>query len=137
MMELEYIAVAEEGGEPIEVELEEDLSVSLSTLSSEFGSGISGLSYRNSKTGLRRLLRASTDGTRVNPPRSGWSSEVTYIICRAKHEESVPMPQCSGVNPCMTPRGIDVNVEKAQLTETVKKEVTAATVISGLLLLLS
>ena len=37
--EMDYIAVME-GGEPVEVELEEDFTITLSTLSNEFGSGI-------------------------------------------------------------------------------------------------
>ena len=83
---MDYIAVMEEGGEPVEVELEEDHTVTLSTLSNEFGSGISGLSYRNPKTGLRRVLRISGRGTRVNPPRDGWPSELTYVVSRVKSE---------------------------------------------------
>ena len=74
---MDYNAVME-GGEPVEMELEEDFNITLSTLSNDFGSGISGLSYRNPKTGLRRILRNCGDGTRVNPPRESWSSEMTY-----------------------------------------------------------
>ena len=56
------IAVREAGGEAVEVELEEDLSITLATLRNEFESGVAGLSYINPKTGLRRILRISTDG---------------------------------------------------------------------------
>jgi len=36
---MEYIAIEEAGGEAVEVELEEDLSITLATLTNEFGSG--------------------------------------------------------------------------------------------------
>ena len=70
---MEYTAVMEEGAEPVEIEQEENVSVSLAMLAGEFGLGLAGLSYHNPS-----ILR--TDGTQVNPPRRGWLNEVTYII---------------------------------------------------------
>ena len=121
--EMDYIAVMEEGGEPVEVELEEDHTVTLSTLSNEFGSGISGLSYRNPKTGLRRVLRISGDGTRVNPSRDGWSSELTYVVSRVKREgNGVPVEK-------VTPSENQMSVKK-EVTDT---ETKATAACSGLL----
>ena len=121
--EMDYIAVMEEGKEPVEVELEEDLTIALSTLSNEFGTGISGLSYRNPKTGLRRVLRVSGDGTRVNPPREGWSSELTYVVSRVKSEEiGVPVEK-------VTPGENQLSVKK----EVKDAETKATAGFSGLL----
>ena len=120
---MDYIAVMEEGGEPVEVELEEDFTITLSTLSNEFGSGISGLSYRNPTTGLRRVLRISGDGTRVNPPREGWSSEMMYVVSRVKSKGIVPGDK-------VTPAESQVSVKK----ETKETETKATATFSGLLL---
>ena len=115
---MEYIAVEEAGGEAVEVELEEDLSITLATLTNEFGSGVAGLSYINPKTGLRRILRISTDGKRVNPPRHGWSSETTYTVTREKGcEDTVPVPQLQRASIDYVTRreaGVDVKSEQLQ-----------------------
>lgn len=81
---MEYILVADgEFEEACEIELEEDQSLSLSTLTSEFGSGVTGLSYTNPETGKRRIIRLND--TVFHPPRSGWSS-TTHIVTRTKTE---------------------------------------------------
>ncbi len=96
---MEYILVGErEGDEPCEIELEDDETLSLSTLASEFGDGVSGLSYTNPETGNRRIIRL--DGCILKPPRKGWASSI-HLVVRAKatslSEESFSTPSATGV----------------------------------------
>ena len=128
---MEYIAVVkEEGAEPVEIELEENLSVSLAMLNAEFGSGIAGLSYRNPSTGLRRLLR--TDGTHVNPPRSGWLEDVKYIIKRR-----VNQPTSEDTVKVTETAAQPASAKEETVTETGVKEEKVTAVSSGLFLFLS
>ncbi len=75
-----------EFNDPCEVELEEDGTLSFSTLSSEFGDGVTGLSYLNPETGNRRIVRLN--GTVFRPPRSGWSIG-THFVARTKADPHV------------------------------------------------
>lgn len=78
---MDYIQVTEyEDGEVCEVELEEDGTLALSTLESEFGGVVQGLSFVNELTGNRRVVRLSSNNV-FCPPRSGWKS-VIYQITR-------------------------------------------------------
>lgn len=74
-----YIQVAEdEADEPIELPLEDDNTVLLTTLSSQFP-GASGLKFRNSDTGTMRGVRL-VDG-RFQPPENGWPTiDVFYCV---------------------------------------------------------
>jgi putative uncharacterized protein (fragment) len=72
-----YIQVSEdESEEPIELPCEEDTSMLLSTLTSQFP-GASGLKYRNAETGTMRGLRLC-DG-KFQPPECGWVSNAIYF----------------------------------------------------------
>ncbi|KAK7873925.1 hypothetical protein R5R35_012939 [Gryllus longicercus] len=73
-----YLLVAEdEGEEPVEVPIEEDDTLSFSSLAAQFP-GISSLKYRNPESGLMRALRA-VDG-RLHPPEGGWGSSVYLCV---------------------------------------------------------
>jgi len=132
---MEYIAVEEAGGEAVEVELEEDLSITLATLTNEFESGVAGLSCIDPKMGLRQILHISTDGKRVNPPRHGLSSETTYTVTREKGcEDTVPVPQLQRASiDYVTRREAGVDVKSEQLQDVKSEQVVEkATTSSGL-----
>ncbi len=76
---MDCILVAErEGDEPCEIELEDNETLSLLTLASEFGEGVSGLSYMNPETGNKRIVRL--DGSILKPPRKGWATSVHLVV---------------------------------------------------------
>ena len=74
-----YVQVAEEEGlEPIELPVEEDGTMLLTTLTSQFP-GASGLKYRNEETGTIRAVSLSE--SKFQPPESGWtSSSIFYCV---------------------------------------------------------
>ena len=73
-----YIQVAEnEGEEPMEVPLEEDGTLLLSTLNAQFP-GSCGLKYRNPESGSMRGIRLS-DG-RLYPPDADWANRVYLAV---------------------------------------------------------
>jgi len=74
-----YIQVAEdENEEPIELPCEDDNTMLLTTLSSQYP-GASGLKYRNGDTGTMRGVRL-VDG-RLQPPDNDWSKiDVYYCV---------------------------------------------------------
>lgn len=77
-----YIQVAEdEGEEPIELPCEEDGTMLISTLTSQFP-GSSGLKYRNPETGTMRGLRLC-DG-HLQAPDHGWRSVSMYYCAFPK-----------------------------------------------------
>ncbi|KAK9870450.1 hypothetical protein WA026_008013 [Henosepilachna vigintioctopunctata] len=78
-MSVDYLPVAEdEGEEPIELPLEDDGTLLLSTLSAQFP-GSSGLKFRNPDTKAIRGVRLS-DG-RLHPPQEdGWGAQIFYCV---------------------------------------------------------
>lgn len=71
-----YIQVAEdESDEPIELPCEDDCTMLLTTLTSQFP-GASGLKFRNAETGAMRGVRL-LDG-RLQPPERSWSDNGVY-----------------------------------------------------------
>ncbi|GIY67415.1 TAR DNA-binding protein 43 [Caerostris extrusa] len=79
-MSLSYVQVVEEEGEePIEVPLEEDGTLLLSTLAAQFP-GTCGLKYRNPSTGTIRGIRL-IDG-KLNPPygTTGWGNSLYVCV---------------------------------------------------------
>ena len=73
----QYIkVVADDGDEPLELPIEEDGTILLTTLSAQFP-GSCGLKYRNPDTGTMRGIRLS-DG-RLYPPDNDWGKQV--FIC--------------------------------------------------------
>lgn len=78
-MSIEYVQVAEEEGEEtIELPIEEDGTLLLSTLQAQFP-GTSGLKYRNSVSNAIRGIRL-TEG-RLHPPQGedGWGIQTVYL----------------------------------------------------------
>lgn len=74
--ELKYIQIAEvEGDESIEVPLEEDGTLLVTTLTAQFPTA-SGLKYRNPTSNTMRGLRMA-DG-RINAPDGGWGDYVIF-----------------------------------------------------------
>ncbi|XP_076472443.1 TAR DNA-binding protein 43-like [Babylonia areolata] len=74
---IQYIkVVADDGDEPLELPVEEDGTILLTTLSAQFP-GSCGLKYRNPDTGSMRGIRLS-DG-RLYPPDKDWGKQV--FIC--------------------------------------------------------
>lgn len=78
-----YIRVVEdENDDPMELELEPDGNLLISTLSGQFASA-SGLKYRNPESGALRGLRTG-DG-KIYPPADGWKDHL-YIAVFPKGE---------------------------------------------------
>ncbi|XP_045469888.1 TAR DNA-binding protein 43-like isoform X2 [Harmonia axyridis] len=78
-MSVDYLQVAEdEGEEPIELPLEDDGTLLLSTLSAQFP-GSSGLKFRNPDTKAIRGVRLSEG--RLHPPHEdGWGTQIFYCV---------------------------------------------------------
>lgn len=75
-MSIEFIQVAEEfNDEPIELPLEEDGTLLLSTLQGQFP-GACGLKYRNPENKAIRGIRLND--SRMHPPNNGWDSQTIY-----------------------------------------------------------
>jgi TAR DNA-binding protein 43 len=75
-MSIEFIQVAEEfNDEPIELPVEEDSTLLLSTLQGQFP-GATGLKYRNPENKAIRGIRLNE--SRLHPPTSGWDSQTVY-----------------------------------------------------------
>ena len=74
--EVSYIQVSEDNGPPVEIPLEEDKTLLLSTLTTQFPRA-TGLKY-NSESGCMRGVRYS-DG-RIYPPPDGWQDRVYKIV---------------------------------------------------------
>lgn len=73
-----YVQVAEdENDEAIELPCEDDGTVLLATVSSQFP-GASGLKFRNAETGTMRGVRL-VDG-HFQPPDNSWSDSVFYCV---------------------------------------------------------
>lgn len=77
---MEYVQVAEEeGDETIELPIEEDGTLLLSTLQAQFV-GTSGLKYRNPLTNATRGIRLSEG--RLHPPvdEDGWGAQIYLCV---------------------------------------------------------
>ncbi|XP_023019444.1 TAR DNA-binding protein 43 [Leptinotarsa decemlineata] len=78
-MSIEYLQVAEdENEEPIELPIEDDGTLLLSTLAAQYP-GASGLKYKTSESKSFRGVRLS-EGRLHPPPDGGWGSEVFYCV---------------------------------------------------------
>lgn len=79
-MAVEYIQIVEEeGDEPMELPLEEDNTLLLSTLQGQFP-GSSGLKYRNTETNAIRGIRLTEQ--RLHPPSNdeGWGNTIYMCV---------------------------------------------------------
>lgn len=74
--EVAYVQVCEDDGSPVELPVEEDKTLLLSTLTAQFPRA-TGLKYQ-SETGCMRGVRLS-DG-RLFPPPDGWQNRVYQIV---------------------------------------------------------
>uniref|UniRef100_A0A5K3EWW9 RRM domain-containing protein n=1 Tax=Mesocestoides corti TaxID=53468 RepID=A0A5K3EWW9_MESCO len=74
--DISYIQVCEDDGAPVELPLEEDKTLLLSTLTAQFPRA-TGLKYQ-SETGCMRGVRLS-DG-RIYPPPDGWLNRIYKIV---------------------------------------------------------
>ena len=75
-MSIEFIQVAEEfSDEPIELPVEDDGTLLLSTLQGQFP-GACGLKYRNPENKAIRGIRLNE--SRMHPPNQGWDSQTVY-----------------------------------------------------------
>lgn len=84
-MSIEFIQVAEEETEePIELPIEEDNTLLLSTLQGQFP-GSCGLKYRNPENRAIRGIRLNE--ARMHPPQSGWSASQVYICVFPKENK--------------------------------------------------
>merc|ERR1711953_7479 len=79
-----YIVVKEEfEDEPLELELEEDGNLRMSTLISQF-SGACGLRFRNKYTGAMRGVRLNNDLFLPPNGAAGWPTDVTFNVVYSK-----------------------------------------------------
>lgn len=83
---MDYVGVAEEeGGEPVEIPVEEDGTVLLSTLAAQYP-GACGLKFRNPETRAWRGVRLA-DGRLYPPLDTGWGA-ATFVTVQPKGVES-------------------------------------------------
>ena len=89
-----YVQVAEEeGAEVIELPIEDDGTMLLTTLTSQFP-GASGLKYRNDETNTMRAVALAD--SKFSPPERGWTqSGVFYCV--------FPKGMCQNVCPFFMP----------------------------------
>ena len=90
----DYIAVRSADGNVAEVDINEDGSVSLESLRSEFGPSVTALKYTNTTTGRYRIVRASSG--HFSPPRDGWGNREYMVSCSTDQLTMSPVP--GGVN---------------------------------------
>ena len=62
----------------IEIDIDDDNTVALSTLAAVFGKEISGLGYKNKSTGNTRVVKCVDN--KLFPPKCGWGDEVYFIV---------------------------------------------------------
>lgn len=78
-MSIEYLQVAEdEGEEPIELPIEDDGTLLLSTLSAQFPGAV-GLKFKAPESKTYRGVRL-TDGRLHPPPEGGWGLLIFYCV---------------------------------------------------------
>ena len=68
-----FIECKGENGEIIEVDIEENRTVSLETLRSLFGAEVSALTYTNPMSGRERVVRVADN--KLLEPKDGWEFE--------------------------------------------------------------
>lgn len=79
-MSIEFLQVSEEEGEePIELPVEEDGTLLLSTLQAQFP-GTCGLKYRNPDSRAIRGVRLNEGRLHPPIPESGWGSQVYFCV---------------------------------------------------------
>lgn len=85
----DYILVTDrEGGDSMEIGLDDDGSLAVETLQSQFGGATIGLRFRNPATGKFRAVKVK-DGI-LFPPRGGWG-ERSYLVTKSD-SASQPIP---------------------------------------------
>uniref|UniRef100_A0A1I7WZZ1 TDP43_N domain-containing protein n=1 Tax=Heterorhabditis bacteriophora TaxID=37862 RepID=A0A1I7WZZ1_HETBA len=75
----EYVVVADNLGEAMELPTSPDNSLFMTTLQSTFP-GATGLKYKNPKTGASRAVAVDTTGTKLLPPIDGWDDKIFNLI---------------------------------------------------------
>lgn len=77
-MSIEFLQVTEdEGEEPIELPIEEDGTLLLSTLQAQFP-GSCGLKYRSTESRAVRGVRLNEGN--LHPPSTGWGTQVYFCV---------------------------------------------------------
>lgn len=90
-MSIEFIQVAEDfQDEPIELPLEEDGTLLLSTLQGQYP-GACGLKYRNPDNKAIRGIRLNE--SRLHSPHQGWDSQIVYYCVFPK---GTTVQKCKG-----------------------------------------
>jgi len=91
-----YIVVKEEfEDEPLELELEDDGNLRMSTLISQF-SGACGLRFRNKDTGAMRGVRLHDDLFLPPNGAEGWPTDVIFNVVYSKEAQSKRRPLSDG-----------------------------------------
>lgn len=70
-------------GNLVEIDIEDDGTVSLDTLKNQFGPRVATLTYINESTGRERLVRVS--GNNLCPPKDGWKSNTREYTISSGH----------------------------------------------------
>lgn len=77
-MSIEFLQVTEdEGEEPIELPIEEDQTLLLSTLQAQFP-GSCGLKYRSAESRAVRGVRLNEGN--LHPPAAGWGTQIYFCV---------------------------------------------------------
>ena len=99
----DYIFVTDrEGGDLTEIDLDDDGSLAVETLQSQFGGATIGLRFRNTATGNFRAVKVQ-NGI-LFPPRGGWG-ERSYLVTKQSDAASQPIP------PTRQPEGTNTRSE--------------------------
>jgi len=89
-MDTDYILVTDrDGGELTEIDLDDDGSLAVETLQSQFGGAVIGLRFRNPATGNFRAVKVQ-NGI-LFPPRGGWGKKRSYFVTKSD-AASQPIP---------------------------------------------
>ena len=70
-------------GNEVEIDVEDDGTISLDTLKTQFGPQVATLTYINESTGRERLVRVS--GNSLCPPKDGWKSNSRVYSLSSGH----------------------------------------------------
>ena len=101
-MDTDYILVTDrEGADLTEIDLDDDGSLAVETLQSQFGGAVMGLRFRNPATGNFRAVKVR-NGV-LFPPRGGWG-ERNYFVTKSD-AASQPIP------PTRQPEGTNIRSE--------------------------
>ena len=87
----EFILCKLAGGNVMEVDVDEDGSVCLDTLKSQFGHQVATLTYTNEVTGRERLVRIS--GNSLLEPKDGWktTTRIYTVSCGSTTEQAAAL----------------------------------------------